>query len=68
MLKKAVSQGWKQHGGKVKQAEDGEADENQRNKAPYLCAECGGEGEDIMGFVGDFVGITPLSVALQLGH
>lgn len=55
-------------GGKGKWAEDGEADENQRNKASYLCAECGGGGEDITGFVGEFVGFTPLPVALQLGH
>lgn len=54
--------------GKGKQAEGGGADENQRNKASYLCAECAGGGEDIMGFVGEFIGFTPLSIALQLGH
>lgn len=54
--------------GKVKQTEDGEANENQRNKALYLCAECGGGGKDIMGLGGEFVGFTPLSVALQLQH
>lgn len=46
------------YGGKGKQAEDGEAE------VSYLCARCGC-GKD-MGFVGEFVGFTPLSVVLQL--
>ncbi|KAM7113024.1 uncharacterized protein J5F26_004443 isoform 1-T1 [Ciconia maguari] len=51
LLREAVSQGWKQDGGKGKQAEDGEADENQRNKSSYLCAKHGDGGEDITGFI-----------------
>lgn len=53
------------YGGKGKQADDGEADDDQRNEVSYLCARCGC-GEHIMGFVGEFVGFTPLSVVLQL--
>lgn len=47
------------YGGKGRQTEDGEAGEDQKNEASYLCAECGC-GEDIMGFVGEFVGFAPL--------
>lgn len=53
------------YGGKGRQTEDGEANEDQRNEVSYLCARygCGG---DIPGPVDDFVGFTPLSVVLHL--